>query len=59
MASITVYLPKGDTALKDMLKELSESKADDNPYNGLSESKIAGRILAKHLPIEHKQIVDK
>lgn len=59
MASITVYLSDDNKALKEMLKELKSHDGDNNPYHGLSESRIAGRILGKFLPEEIRRVTNE
>ena len=57
MATITVYLSEEDEDLKKMLKDLKAYRGNHNPYYGLSESKIAGRVLSRFLPDERRRVM--
>ena len=59
MSSVTVCLSDDNMALKEMLKELKSHEGGNNPYHGLSESRIAGRILGKFFPEEVRRVIDE
>lgn len=57
MVSITVYLSDDEKFVKDLLKTLRKTQSDDNPYHGLSQSRIAARVLSRYLPEEQKRVL--
>lgn len=59
MAKISINLSKNETKLKDLIKDLSETKTDGNPYFKRSESEIAKMILEPALSEEHKKYIKK
>lgn len=57
MPRITINLNEKETKLKDMIKKLSESNANGNPFFDRSESVIAKMILQPVLKKEYEKYV--
>ena len=55
MPRITINLNEKEAALKDILKKLSESEINNNPYYNRSESVISKMILQPALKREYEK----
>jgi len=56
LATVTIYLNGTDEDIKQMIRDLKNSRRKGNPYVGRSESEIAKMLLLIEVGRQHKRL---